>query len=90
MAAARALRLRRPSAPPAEQEGGADDRAEALRRKLAESRPLVDERDEFEGAETTVDAAEALTGDPDERRRVVHAEARAAVEQMRRPSGDAT
>ena len=34
---------------------GSDPRAEELRRKLAESRALVDEREEFEGAELTVD-----------------------------------
>ena len=87
LAAARALRLRR------RRTGGTaapvgDERADALRRKLAESRALVEEREEFEGAETPVDAAEPVVGDPDERRRAVHGEARASVEQMRRASLD--
>jgi hypothetical protein len=61
-----------------------DPRAEELRRKLAESRPLVEERDEFEAAELTVDLAEPAPEDPDSRRRSVHDSARATVEQMRR------
>ena len=60
-----------------------DPRALELRRKLDESRALVDERDEFEGAETPVDRAEALDADVDRRRRAVHEEARAAVREMR-------
>lgn len=67
--------------PPAQPE--IDSRAEALRAKLAESREVVGERDEFERAETPVDEA-----DPDERRKRVHEAARAAVEEMRGgPSG---
>jgi hypothetical protein len=58
-----------------------DPRADELRKRLAESRALADERDEFEGAETTVDAAEA--DDPDSRRRAVHEAGRAAAERMR-------
>lgn len=58
-----------------------DPRAEELRAKLAESRPLVEEREEFESAETPVDEA-----DPEERRRRVHAKGRAAAERMRGPS----
>jgi hypothetical protein len=61
-----------------------DPRAEELRRKLAESRALVDEREEFEGAELTVDRAEPAPEDPESRRRAVHESARATVEQMRR------
>jgi hypothetical protein len=61
-----------------------DPRADELRRKLAESRALVDEREEFEGAELTVDRAEPAPEDPESRRRVVHESARATVEQMRR------
>ena len=86
-AAVRAFRRSRP-APLEESVPGTDERAEALRRKLEESRSLVEERDEFEGAETTVDAAEPLADDPDERRRLVHGEARAAVDEMRRPETD--
>src|SRR6266566_9657500 len=47
------LRRRREPVPVA-----ADPRAEELRRKLEESRSIVEERDEFEGAEVTVDRAE--------------------------------
>jgi hypothetical protein len=58
-----------------------DLRAEELRRKLDESRPLVDEREEFEAAETPVDQADA--GDVADRRDAVHERARAAAEEMR-------
>ena len=61
----------------------ADPRAEELRRKLAESRTLVEERDEFEAAEVTVDLAEPAPEDPDSRRRAVHESARATAQQMR-------
>ena len=61
-----------------------DPRAEELRRKLNESRALVEERDEFEGAEVTVDRAEPAPEDPESRRRAVHDSARETVEQMRR------
>ena len=74
-AVARALR-RTPAPAP-----GADPRAEELREKLEESRAVVDEREEFEAAETPVDEAEV-----DDRRRSVHERGRAAAEQMR---GDA-
>jgi hypothetical protein len=56
----------------------ADPRAEELRRKLEESRAVVDEREEFESAETPVDEAEV-----DDRRRAIHERGRAAAEQMR-------
>ena len=74
-AVVRALR-RKPTAAPA-----LDPRAEELRQKLDESRAVVDEREEFESAETPVDEAEV-----DDRRRSVHERGRAAAEQMR---GDA-
>ena len=61
----------------------ADPRAEELRRKLAESRSIVDERDEFEAAEVTIDRAEPAPGDPASRRRAVHESARATVDRMR-------
>jgi hypothetical protein len=61
-----------------------DPRADELRRKLAESRSLVDERDEFEAAELTVDVAEPAPENPESRRRAVHESARATVDQMRR------
>jgi hypothetical protein len=60
-----------------------DPRAEELRRKLAESREMVAEREEFEGAELTVDLAEPAPEDPDSRRRAVHESARETVRQMR-------
>jgi hypothetical protein len=60
-----------------------DPRAEELRQRLDESRSVVDDREEFEGAETTVDAVEDVPADPAERRRAVHAEGRGAVEKMR-------
>jgi hypothetical protein len=62
---------------------GLDPRAEELRRKLKESRSIVEERDEFEGAETTVDQVEPAPEDPETRRRAVHEAGRAAAEQMR-------
>jgi hypothetical protein len=61
----------------------ADPRAEELRRKLAESRSIVEERDEFEEAELTVDLAEPAPEDPESRRRAVHDAGRATVDRMR-------
>jgi hypothetical protein len=55
-----------------------DTRAGDLRRRIEESRLVLDERDEFEGAETPVDEA-----DPEARRRDVHDRARQMVERMR-------
>jgi hypothetical protein len=75
-AAYRALR-RRPAPVPA-----ADPRADELRQRLDESRALVDEREEFESAETPVDQAEPA--DVADRRRAVHERGRAAADQMRR------
>jgi hypothetical protein len=77
VAAAAAYRSLRRRPPPAD-----DPRAEDLRRKLDESRAVVDEREEFESAETPVDEVEV-----DDRRRAVHERGRAAAEQMR---GDAS
>jgi hypothetical protein len=68
-------------------EAESDPRAEELRARLDESRAVVDDREEFEGAETTVDALEAVP-DPEERRRAVHAEGRAAVDEMQRSNED--
>jgi hypothetical protein len=70
---------------PAPIEPAPDPRAEELRRKLAESRVLVTEREEFEAAETSVDQAEAAPSEVEDRRRRVHDEARAAAERMRPP-----
>lgn len=60
-----------------------DPRADALRQQLDESRAVAEDRDEFESAQTTVDAAEALPTDPAERRQAVHAEGRSVVDRMR-------
>ena len=73
------LRRRRDATPDA-----VDPRAEDLRRKLDESRSIVEERDEFEAAELTVDRAEPAPADPQSRRRAVYESARETVEQMRR------
>jgi hypothetical protein len=62
---------------------GPDPRAGELRLKLAESRSIVEERDEFEAAEVTVDLAEPAAVDPESRRRAVHDAGRATVERMR-------
>jgi hypothetical protein len=62
-----------------------DPRAEELRRRLDESRELVDERDEFESAETPVDQAEPA--EVADRRQAVHERGRAAAEEMRGESG---
>ena len=64
-----------------------DPRAAELRARLDESQAVVEDREEFEGAENTVDTVEAVP-EPEERRREVHAEGRAAVEKMRRASED--
>jgi hypothetical protein len=86
LAAWRVLTRRKPPAPVVAPPP-VDPRADELRRKLDESRTMADERDEFEGAETTVDEAEAPM-EPDARRRSVHEQGRAAVEQMRGGSPD--
>jgi hypothetical protein len=71
--------LRRRREPPA----GDDPRADELRQKLAESRAIVEERDEYEGAEVPVDRAEPAPEDPESRRRRVHETGRSTVERMR-------
>ena len=64
-----------------------DPRAAELRERLEESRAVVDERDEFESAETPVDEVEA-DASPEDRRRAVHERGKAAAEQMRRHNGE--
>ena len=87
VALARAL-TRRTAAPPAAAEPSAPDpRAEELRAKLAEAKGLAGEREEFEGAETTVDRAEPVA-DPQARRRAVHEAGRSSAEQMRSSGSD--
>jgi hypothetical protein len=56
-----------------------EDPAESLRAKLEESRAVADERERFEELETPVDQAP----DPEERRRSVHEEARARLDELR-------
>ena len=63
---------------------GPDPRAMELRAKLDDSRAVVDEREAFEAGETPIDEAP----DPVERRRRVHEQGRAAVDEMRRSAGD--
>ena len=75
-------RLRRVPATPIE-----DPRAAELRQKLDESRELVDEREEFESAETTVDQIEPEAG-PEDRRRAVHERGQAAADKMRGRSSE--
>jgi MYXO-CTERM domain-containing protein len=60
-----------------------DPRADELRRKLAESRSIVEERDEFEAAEVTIDLVEPAPADPESRRRAVHEAGRETLERMR-------
>jgi hypothetical protein len=76
-------RMRRPAPAPAPVE---DPRAEDLRRKLDESRVVVDEREEFEAGETPVDQADP-DAPVDDRRQAVHERGKAAAEQMRRKPG---
>jgi len=57
------------------------DPAEELRTKLAEARAAGDDREEFEAGETPVD--EAAEPDVEARRRAVHEQARAAIDEMR-------
>jgi hypothetical protein len=64
-----------------------DAHAEQLRAKLAESRDVVADRDEFDSGETPVDQVEeAVALDPADRRRAVHARGRHVAEEMRRGS----
>jgi hypothetical protein len=77
-AAAAAYRLVR-RRPPSRPEPATDGRATALRQKLAQSREVVPEREEYEAAETPVDTVENV----EERRREVHERAREAADQMR-------
>lgn len=57
-----------------------DPRAEELRRKLDEAKPIVGEREEFEAGETAVDEAE---GSVEGKRAAAHARGRAAADEMR-------
>ena len=57
---------------------------EALKARLAESRAVVEEREEFESAETPIDQAEPVPTEVGDRRRSVHERGRQVAEQMRR------
>ena len=59
---------------------------EALKSKLAESRVVAEDREEFESAETPIDEAEAVPTEVGDRRRSVHERGRQVAEQMRRGS----
>ena len=67
-----------------------DPRAEELRRKLDESRTIVEERDEFEAAETPVDEVTGPGAQPEveDRRKAVHERGRAAADEMRGRSAE--
>ena len=60
-----------------------DSRADELREKLAEARSIVEEREEFEAAETPVDRAEPAPPGPEQRRQDVHAAGREIAARMR-------
>lgn len=81
VAGAAAYRALRRQESPAE-----DPRAEELRRKLDESRTIVEEREEFEAAETPVDEVPE-PAEVEDRRKAVHERGRAAADEMR-GSGD--
>lgn len=71
-------------------EPGPDPRADELRRRLDEAKPLAAEPlDEADAAETTVDRAPDPPPAPPPTREDVHARARAAIDQMRRSGEDA-
>ena len=63
-----------------------DPHVEALKTKLAESRVVADEREEFESAETPIDQAESVPPEIGERRQSVHERGREMADQMRRGS----
>lgn len=75
----RAFRRRQSEPAPALEPPEPDARAEELKARLAEARAAGDDRDAFEAGETTV--AEAV--DPETRRRSVHEQAQAAIDEMR-------
>ncbi|HKG43358.1 MAG TPA: hypothetical protein VKB10_03830 [Gaiellaceae bacterium] len=82
-AAIAAYRKLRPGSAPAPAE---DPRAEELRRRLDESRTVVEEQhEEAASPETPVDEADAAVED---RRQAVHERARAATEEMSGPDAE--
>lgn len=84
VALARTLRRRRPGGGPEPRvEPETDPRADELRRKLTESRAVVEEQEADAVAEIPVDRAEPGPPNVDERRRTVHERGGAVVERMR-------
>jgi hypothetical protein len=73
--------LRRRSKP------AADPRADELRRKLDDSKQLVEEREQFESGETSVDEVESATLEG--KRAAVHERGHAAAREMRGPGPSA-
>jgi len=71
--------LRRPP-----QSTAPEPHAEALKSKLAESRVVAEDREEFEAAETPVDEAESIPPQLGDRRASVHERGRQMADQMRR------
>ncbi len=61
-----------------------DPRADELRRKLDDSKQLVEEREQFESGETAVDEVDAAT--LEDKRAGVHERGHEAARQMRGPS----
>lgn len=59
-----------------------EDRASELRRRLDESRALVGEREAFESGETPLDRAPTVEDTVEERRRLVHEQGRAAIDEL--------
>jgi hypothetical protein len=61
-----------------------DPRADELRRKLEDSKQLVEEREQFESGETAVDEVETST--LADKRAAVHERGHAAAREMRGPN----
>lgn len=83
-----AAAYRRLRGKPAPAASVADEHADQLRAKLAESRVVVDDREEFESAETPVDLAADVAPDLGDRRRAVHDRGRHVAEEMRRGASE--
>jgi hypothetical protein len=62
----------------------ADPRADELRRKLDDSKQIVEEREQFESGETAVDEVESPS--LEEKRAAVHERGHAAAQEMRGPN----
>lgn len=73
---------------PAPEPQPAADPADELRRKLAEARETVDDRDEFDAAEGTPVDQVAEPRSLEERRRAVHEQAQEALGRMQRDADE--